>query len=266
MPSGGVVARTPCEDVAPADQLIGKDFLVFEHFSFQRPVKRLREWIISTTASCTHRLGEGESSADSLKLRRGIHAAVIRVEDCPGEIAAGMVSIFERLFDEVGAQVVCDREANEHPRVAINHRSKIHVRPVRDRQIGNIADEDPIGRWRSEVALDQVSEYKAITLTLRCRDFTFFRVAAQLKLPHNPGVALVVDRTCATLRIVESQLGDNAFCAVELLLVVEDGLNLGPGYDIINQWAVPLDAATFPAVGAGARTPESGHGDLITMR
>ena len=87
-----------------------------------------------------------------------------------------------------------------------------------------------------------------MTLTLRCRDLTFFRVAAQLKLPHNPGDALMVDRSGATVRIVESQLGGNAFCAVELPLVVEDGLDLGSEYGIINQSAVPLGAASFPFV------------------
>ena len=142
------------------------------------------------------------------------------MEDRPGETATGTASMVERFFDEVGAQVVCDREA----------------------------DEDPIGSWRSEVTLDQVSEYKAMTLTLCCRDLTFFGVAAQLKLPHNPGDALMVDRSGATVRIVESQLGGNAFCAVELPLVVEDGLDLGSEYGIINQSAVPLGAASFPFV------------------
>lgn len=68
----------------------------------------------------------------------------------------------------------------------------------------------------------------------------------------------MVDRTGATVRIVESQLGGNAFCAVELLLVVEDGLDLGSEYGIVNQSAVPLGAASFPFIVGAAVQPEYG--------
>ena len=41
--SACVVAHAPREDISPADELVGKDFLVFEDFSFQGGVKRLRQ-------------------------------------------------------------------------------------------------------------------------------------------------------------------------------------------------------------------------------
>ena len=38
-----VVAHAPPEDFLPADELVGKDFLILEDLSFQGGVKRLRQ-------------------------------------------------------------------------------------------------------------------------------------------------------------------------------------------------------------------------------
>lgn len=67
--SAGVVAHAPREDVSSADELVGKDFLVFEDLSFQGGVKRLRQRVVGTCADRTHGLGDVEPAAGGLKLR-----------------------------------------------------------------------------------------------------------------------------------------------------------------------------------------------------
>ena len=40
-----------------------------------------------------------------------------------GKTPAGVVRVLERFLDEFGAHVVGDSKANEHPGIAVNHRS-----------------------------------------------------------------------------------------------------------------------------------------------
>ena len=55
------------------------------------------------------------------------------MKDRPGKTPAGVVRVLERSLDEFGAHVLGDSKADEHPGIAVNYRSEIHIRPVRDR-------------------------------------------------------------------------------------------------------------------------------------
>ena len=80
------------------------------------------------------------------------------MKDRPGKVTAGVVRVLECFLDKFGAHVFGDSKADEHPGIAVDYRSEIHIRPVRDRQIGDIANEHPICSWCREVSLDQVGE------------------------------------------------------------------------------------------------------------
>lgn len=136
--------------------------------------------------------------------------------------------MLERFPDEFGAHVVGDSKADEHPCIAVNYQSEIHIRPVRDRQIGDIANQHPICSGGCKVPLDQVSKHHAIGLTPGGGDLAFFTVATQAKLLHDPGDALMVDRPVVVVGVVMRQLCHDAFSTVELVLLVKDRLDLRP--------------------------------------
>lgn len=66
--SAGVVAHAAWEDISPAGELVGKDFLLFEYLSFPDSIKRLCQRVVRTGASHAYRLGDVEPAADGLKL------------------------------------------------------------------------------------------------------------------------------------------------------------------------------------------------------
>ena len=96
------------------------------------------------------------------------------MKDRPGKTPAGVVRVLERSLDEFGAHVLGDSKADEHPGIAVNYRSEIHIRPVRDRQIGDIANQHPICSRGREFSLDQVGKHHSIGPTPGGGDLAFF--------------------------------------------------------------------------------------------
>ena len=67
MPTRGVVAGTPAENISPALQLIGKRLRVLEDLTLQRGVEGLRQGVISAAADRAHRLPDPQRSARLLE-------------------------------------------------------------------------------------------------------------------------------------------------------------------------------------------------------
>ena len=91
------------------------------------------------------RLPEGEAR---------VLAPLVRVVDDPGG-PASPERHFDRFDDQLGAEMLGHRPADDAPTVGIEHHREIEeARPRRD--IGDVRDPEPIGSGGGELALDEV--------------------------------------------------------------------------------------------------------------
>ena len=88
MPTNRVVADTPPEHIPTAHQLIDERLVVLEDLTFQRGIERLRQCIVRTRAHRAHRLPDLKVPACLLERSGGVDAAVIGVEQRPGEASS----------------------------------------------------------------------------------------------------------------------------------------------------------------------------------
>jgi hypothetical protein len=81
---------------------------------------------------------------------------MITVEDRPRQAASGVASRGQRVDDQVGAHVLGDRPPGQPSGVTVDHGGQVEVRPVGDREVGDVADVALVGLFGGEVAAQQV--------------------------------------------------------------------------------------------------------------
>ena len=201
----GVVPDAPLEHVPATHQLTGENRLVLQDFPLQRGVERLRQRVVRARFDHTHRLGETEPLTLSPVLLRGIDTAVIRVKNRPVKATSDPVSHREGFFDQLGAHVVGDCETGQLPRIAVDDRGQVHIRPVRDRQVRDIADVDLVRFLRGEPAFQKVRELRRTFRGHSGLHPAFPGVVDKAHLPHQPGSVLVIETV--TIAPVAGEIG-----------------------------------------------------------
>jgi hypothetical protein len=118
---------------------------------------------------------------------------VVAVKDRPGQAAAGQVGGGECLLDELGAHVLRDRPTGQAPAGAVDDGGQVKVRPVGQRQVGDVPDVALIRRLGGEVPLEQVGHRLIRGLGHGGADLALLDVAADTGHAHHPRDPLVVD-------------------------------------------------------------------------
>ena len=85
-------------------------------------------------------LGDAELGAELGVVLGGVDRPVVGVEDRAAQAAAVGQGGLEGVLDELGAHVVGDRPAGELAGAAVDHGRQVEVRPVGQRQVGDVSD------------------------------------------------------------------------------------------------------------------------------
>lgn len=77
--------------------------------------------------------------------------------------------------------MIRDRKTHQPAGIAISNRGQVHIRPIRNRQVGNVTDIDLIGCWSGEVTANQIGQYRLFLIRLGCGDLAFVCVSKQFQ-------------------------------------------------------------------------------------
>lgn len=127
-----------------------------EDLALHRGVERLRECVVGRRPDGTHGLGYAELAAELGVGLRAVDRPVVAVKHGAFEAAPGRGSGGEGVLDELGAHVIRDRPPGEPTGVAVDHGGQVQVRPVGQRQVGDVPDVALVGALGGEVTLEQV--------------------------------------------------------------------------------------------------------------
>ena len=238
--------RAPPEHVPTTCELTWENGLVLEDFPFQRGVERLRQRVVRARPDCSHRLGDTESFTQLPVSPRGIDAAMIGVENGPVKVASDPVGHRESFFDQLRAHVVSDRETGQLPRIAVDDGGQVHIRPVRDRQVRDIADVDGVRFLRDEPAFQQVGQLRSLFRRHGGLHPAFFGVAEQAHLAHQPGGALVIEKVVVGWIGVDGRR--HAFRPVTTVLGREHGLDPRSQHRVVKDASPAGRSSRFPFV------------------
>lgn len=130
----------------------------------------------------------------------------------------------QRVLHQGSTHVIRDRKTHQPARIAINDRSQVHIRPIRNRQIRNISDVEAVWLLLGEFSAHRIRKHCPSFVRDSGGDLAFLGVAEQLQGAHDPGDALVID--WALIRLVFELRGD-AFGTVTAIFGSEDSLDPG---------------------------------------
>ena len=133
--------------------------------------------------------------------------------------------------------MINDRKPRQLPRIAVDNRGQVHIRPVHDRQVRDVADVDRVRPVRSEPALQQIRKPRGPFTRRRRFHPAFPGETKKAHLPHQPGGALVIE-TAALAPVVDGIGVDrrsHSFRAVAAVLGVEGGLDLRSQHRVIDE-------------------------------
>jgi hypothetical protein len=112
--------------------------------------------------------------------------------DEPALWPASLQCLLERVDDELGAEVVLERPADDAAAVAVDDHAE--VEPALPRaQVGDVRDPEPVRCRRLEVALDEIIRDTHSRDTNRRPAAAPFDRAADARLSHQPLDALTTD-------------------------------------------------------------------------
>ncbi len=253
MPPSGVVAGTPAENIPTTLQLIGERPRVLENLALQSSVERLRQSIVSTAADRAHRLPDPQLCARVLERKRRVDTAVIRVKNCVLQTSTLALRHHQGVLDQGGTHVIGDREAGQPARETIDDGREVHIRPIGNRQVGDVADVDLVRCRGGEPPADEIREHRFFPFGHSGGDLAFLGVSDQLQGAHDPGDFLGVARGCS--RVVVEFSGD-AFRPVAATLPGEHGLDPCAENSVAEQAFVPGGGGVLPLVGRGPVEPQ----------
>ena len=229
MPTRGVVAGTPAENNSPALQLIGKRLCVLEDLTLQRGVEGLRQGVeglrqgvISAAADRAHRLPDHQLRTRVLERMGSVDTAMVRVKNCVVETSVLALGHHQGVLDQGRTHVIGNREADQPAGETVDDRGQVHIRPVRDRQVRDIADVDLVRCRGGEPPADEIRKHRLPPIRDSRGDLAFLGVANQLQRAHDPGDFLVIDRTAGRVVV---ELRRDAFGAVAAAFCGEHGLD-----------------------------------------
>ena len=248
MSTRGVVAGTPAENISPALQLIGKRLRILEDLTLQRGVEGLRQGVISAAADRAHRLPDPQRCARLLERMGSVDTAMVRVKNCVVETSALALGHHQGVLDQGSTHVIGDREAYQPAGETVDDRGQVHIRPVRNRQVRDIADVDLVRCRGGEFPPHQVRKHRLPPIRDSRGDLAFLRVANQLQRAHDPGDFLVIDRTAGRIVV---ELRRDAFGAVAAAFCGEHGLDPCAEDRVAEQTFLSHGGGVFPFVVRG---------------
>lgn len=140
--------------------------------------------------------------------------------------------------------MINDRETHQATGIAVDDGGQVHIRPIRNPQVRDITDMDPIWLLRGEFPSHQVREYRLLPLRHGGGgDLAFLQIAEQCQRAHDPGDFIVIDQGAA--RVV-FEFGCDTFGAVAAAFFSEHHRDPDTEKRVVHQAFVPGRRSFLP--------------------